>query len=70
MKTKRNLFLFLLGMLTVLFITPVLNFFNIPTYADILQMVFGDNKLLGTLCSLLLLGCLLFIFNKATKIKA
>lgn len=70
MKTKRNLLIFFLGMLTVLFITPVLNFFNIPTYADILQMVFGDNKLLGTLCSLLLLGCLLFIFNKATKIKA
>lgn len=46
---KSKMFLFLSGVLIVLFVIPLLKYLGVPSYAVFLESIFGDQKLFGLL---------------------
>jgi len=68
--SKKALFLlFIAGISITLIVLPLLEAIGVPSYATILEVVFGDNKLIGTLFSVAMVALLFFTGSKLIKRK-
>lgn len=64
---KSKILLFLSGVLIVLFVLPLLQYMGVPSYAVILESIFGDQKVFGLLFTALLLSVIVFGLYKYEK---